>query len=534
MYDIPLELVSQQTIHHHGKYKGIEQLIHINNHVSKHSSGAIIDIAAGRAIMSYAAQYNAKKGRMYALDDIQLTDVTNKRLHSLNVSKKGGTFSKSKSIQEQSCTQTSQGGVFNFSDGFDITVAQGAPTLTNPTLNCPLTVINAPHGTPRLNLGVNTHQSNSVTSSSNAAWQKQRCEQQSHVSYSVPRINGILEINAQGAIAQAIQGQTLEYLDQIKLNNGKLTQEILHELHEVDVKKIQGPSAALSIIITIAAGMATSGAGASIGGALTGTLGLQGLSATVVSGMVQAATSSLIAQAAISCATHQGDLGKVAKYLSSRQNLRALRNAMVKAALLGTGGSAPDSLSFAELVLVHASQAIPEAGLDMVLEKTKPKEALISALQNTIVKSVGEYGARHIRAAYKPTDPNQVAQLNYLTHKLAHMGLAAPLGAVLNPDNPWEGAIDGAAGALIGEVLGEAFSDTFLEGTNLSPEDYAKRRELGIQLAKLGAATGALAFNRDPHIMVTTAENAAAHNAFWWILTAVGTALTSKSAIEAN
>ena len=71
-----------------------------------------------------------------------------------------------------------------------------------------------------------------------------------------------------------------------------------------------------------------------------------------------------------------------------------------------------------------------------------------------------------------------------------------------------------AAGALIGEVLGEAFSDTFLEGTNLSPEDYARRRELGIQLAKLGAATGALAFNRDPHIMVTTAENAAAHNSF--------------------
>jgi hypothetical protein len=57
-----------------------------------------------------------------------------------------------------------------------------------------------------------------------------------------------------------------------------------------------------------------------------------------------------------------------------------------------------------------------------------------------------------------------------------------------------------------------------LEDTSLSPEEYAKRRELGIQLAKLGAATGALAFNRNPHTLVTTAENAAAHNALGWFL----------------
>jgi Possible hemagglutinin (DUF637). len=538
VYDIPLELVSQQTIYHDGKYKGREQLIHINNHVSKHSSGATIDIAAGRRIMSYAVHYNAKKGRMYALDDIQLNDVINKRLHSLSLTKKGS-FGRQKNIQEQSCTQISQGGIFNFSDGFEITVAQGAPTLTNPTLNCPLTVINAPHGTPRLNLGVNTHQSSSVTSSSNAAWQKQRCEQQNHRTYSAPRINGILEINAQGAIAQAIQGQTLEYLNQIKLNGGKLTQEILHELHEVDIKKVQGPSAALSMIITITAGILTQGAGAQVGSALTGTLGLQGLSAGIVSGMAQAATTSLIAQTANSLVANQGDFGKVAKDLSSRQNLRALRNTMVKAALLGTGG-APDGLSFPELVLAHASQSIAGAGLDMVLEGTKPKEALTSALQNTATGAIGTYFANKIRAAYKPSNPKVVPTLNWFDHKLAHMGLGLSLGAILNPDNPLEGALEGAGGAFLGEVLGEAFSDAFLEDTNLSPEDYAKRRELGIQLAKLGAAAGALAFNRNPDIMVTTAENAAAHNAIplipalLWTLGAGGTALTAKSAIEAN
>jgi hypothetical protein len=98
--------------------------------------------------------------------------------------------------------------------------------------------------------------------------------------------------------------------------------------------------------------------------------------------------------------------------------------------------------------------------------------------------------------------------------------------------------LEGAAGPLIGEVLGEAFSDTFLEGTNLSPEDYARRRELGIQLAKLGAATGALAFNRNPHIMVTTAENAAAHNAFRspspWVTAAQVTYEVLDSAQEAE
>ena len=206
--------------------------------------------------------------------------------------------------------------------------------------------------------------------------------------------------------------------------------------------------------------------------------------------MTSAALTSLATQGALGLINHQGDLGATLKGIS-------LTGVLTAGAL---GGLDVGLFNGTPTLGTRVLRAGARAGVRTALTGVGLKDAL--ALEGAGV--VGEVGAKHLGIAYKS------GTLPGVLHKAAHGALGCVTGALQGD------CASGAIGAVVGEVTAEAYLHT-QEGT-LTPATWEDTRRLGIALSRLAGGVATQALGGDAALGAQSAENAAQHNTYSFII----------------
>lgn len=123
-----------------------------------------------------------------------------------------------------------------------------------PKIEAQKTVFSSPHWTVELKQAPQHQQLGIQESSSSLLINKQKIERQDHLTYLSPPITGDLSIEARKAIVETVEGLISPKI-QVK---GSLTQPVLSERHDVDVKSRKSLGGGLSALVTLAITIATS------------------------------------------------------------------------------------------------------------------------------------------------------------------------------------------------------------------------------------------------------------------------------------
>ena len=218
--------------------------------------------------------------------------------------------------------------------------------------------------------------------------------------------------------------------------------------------------------------------------------------------LLTSAISGLASQTAVSLLAHSGNIGKALQELGTREFRKSLAFSVATAVLtheIGTRLKLPAKPhGFEQHLTQSAVRAGVKAGLEMALYQRDPQEALIYALKSTAANTVGGLASQELGDMYKGGAGN----LDYLTHKLLHIGNGAVSGMILGGV---KGAAPGAIGAGVSEIVATGLYD-LMETPGMG------NIELCAGIGKISAVTVAALTDQDMDIALTTASNAVDYN----------------------
>jgi hypothetical protein len=297
-------------------------------------------------------------------------------------------------------------------------------------------------------------------------------------------------------------------------------------------------------VITLAATIATSGAGASLGATVAGVQA--GVTATTaqafVIGATQAAFTTVCSQAANAILTHQGNVGKAAQALVSSDFLKSITIAATTAGAIkgigvATGVSTSALVASEEGIVGHLQRQALTQGVTAAVNMAtgaKVEEALRSAALGAVAGTVGGIGANAIGQAYGDQ------MINAVTHKLLHGIVGGVTGRILAGK---EGVVGGAIGAMAAETFHDLIEEDSTvvadrvrartEAEGIDFRDTAKTKPFILEeirtrldLSKFTGAVATLLANQDVATGITTATTAVEHNAAGLALKGVEKVLT--------
>ena len=304
-----------------------------------------------------------------------------------------------------------------------------------------------------------------------------------------------------------------------------IQQEIQEESHtKTSNRGLCDPS--VQLMVTLAAGIATSGLGAAAMSSLgvTGALTTAGLPALSVA--ANAAASAIASRGLVSIINNAGDPGAVFKSMTSSD---ALRSYLIEGIAAGAIQGISDKFNIpmapsmdagnraAEAsTLVDASQQVAEASmltnfgdhlraqlirngvrapLNFAIGGQDLDEALENAIRAVEGDTVGGFMAGEIGVQYKQE------LIDGATHKILHALSGAATGAIFNSD-PLKGAISGAVAAVVVESIVEIMApdqttigQRIVEGED--PKVIQKELEKIADMGRVGAAVTALILDQD-------------------------------------
>lgn len=232
------------------------------------------------------------------------------------------------------------------------------------------------------------------------------------------------------------------------------------------------PNEAL-VVVALAVGFATQGWGASLISKLSSTMfgtvnvtATATTAATVGPAIKLSALGIAVANAGVSAVCSHiatstirtGDIGQVAKGLTSPEFIRSLGISMLSAGLCQQLGAAlkidmnpslKEVLSegkikpvFTDFLQSQALKSGVNMGLNVAVGGQPGSEALVTAARDVALNSVAAW------ASYKVGDAGFQGKMTPDEQDLAHTGIGALFGVVAHPDKPLEGALTGGLNAF--------------------------------------------------------------------------------------
>lgn len=502
IWELPVETLEQiVTTYAEKKKRGEEITRNLKQIPSQHQSGGTLEYKAGEYIGGASTQYQAKERITFdagqGIKHLAANNVAS--FESKIASKSGGVFKKEQIQQQASVSSTAVPSVYD-APVTEFRSGQQGVVLTAPVVTGDLRA-QAPEGTVRINMAPNESASSSFTQKSDIAWKSAKVESAQTRTFTAPRIAGSIVIEARETVIQTIQGQTHSFMERLKQNgNEEITIEDLKELYVETSKKVQGPSQALSVVVSIAVGALTYGSGSSFA---TGTLKMAAKG--VGQAMFAAGFSSVCAQAATGTLAHQGNFGRAAKDVCSSKGLKSTAKAVATAGLVrGVGmklgmDPKPQGLegnvqrTFGDHVQAALVNQGVRATLDVAMGDQSVSEALRSAARGAVVQTVGAQVANQIGEARAD------GTINFPTQIAAHGVLGLGLGEIMGD------ATAGAIGAMSAELFVESFA---------GDREFGSAEEVNAvaDWAKLAGAMATLLADRDVGVGSMSASNAIDNN----------------------
>ncbi|MDP4840324.1 MAG: DUF637 domain-containing protein, partial [Alphaproteobacteria bacterium] len=250
-----------------------------------------------------------------------------------------------------------------------------------------------------------------------------------------------------------------------------------------------------------------------------------GTAATMATGVaagLSAGVSAVASQAALSIVNNGGDLGAVAKELTSSQSMKSLAVSMVSAGVCGELLKAIDigtaiSGDIGQQVLSRTQEAAIRAGVNTVLKSTIDGrnfgDVLTEEARSGAANVVGGALANKVGVEYKAKD----SDINYVMHKIIH-GVIGGISGLISGGT--EEAFAAAIGATIGEIVGEGYEKAHRDGVYdpNHPSFNAKEREdmvkKGTMFSELSTAVFAGVLGQAPNAAARAAKTAVTENAF--------------------
>ena len=495
IYDVPVQLVSQSFQSHSD---GWTRDRWVKNVLSSHKSGGDFNSYAGDK-QHLCTNIDVGKNNINVLAKNNVTfneahDTHESQSHTKTES--SNIFGGTKTINESSGSSRSVGS--SFTGGFiNFFTEQGDINLTNVRIDATKVNLSAVEGLVRLMLGTNSYFSSKQSSGANLFWQSQSMKQSQGKTYSQSTIEVREEFNiySKGTNIEHT-GQIPEYAKLIKQHGGKITYQVLQEVHKSIEESHQGPTAAFAALVSIAISIATAGTGMGLGELIAEGAGQVAVEATattalslttagtIMQGMTTAFFTTLCSQAALAVLNCDGNPENVLKTLASEENLKSLLSSTLK------GGAGNPSGSFFEQIVQRGMNNTVGAGLDKLISNKPLDQGMIDAWINAGIDTVAQVCANKIGELYKPdviktnglkTDVNyslktdgvyNTESINYATHKVLHGALGAGFGAglaMISNTDPRLGAVSGAVGAIVSEMMAEGFAPEMAD-----VEQYAK------------------------------------------------------------
>jgi hypothetical protein len=386
----------------------------------------------------------------------------------------------------------------------------GNQTHTAPKIDAPKTVLTSSTGTVSLKLAPQNRQELIAEKSSSLVFNKQKIERQDHLTYLSPQITGDLSIEARKAIVETVEG-LLSPKIRVK---GTLTNSILSEVHNVDVKSSRTLSGLASALIALAITVGTGGSGSLFATAL----GLGGN--TLVIGVGQALVTGTATQFTLGTLNNDFDPLKGIQTVFSKEGSLSLATSIVSSGIMGSMGiAAPGyNASMTDITRYVGTKTLVSSGINLTFNNNSLEETLRKGGINFVTDIVGVMGADYLGELYQ----NGKGSIDFATHKILHGVLGAGLGALKG--DPLAGALGGMVAETVADLISDDVEDIAVrvyekaesQGIEFGSQDYNNLLEKEVQTtvnwSKVGAILAVSLAKRDIDVGVDVATNALENN----------------------
>ena len=410
----------------------------------------------------------------------------------------------------------------------------GNQTHTAPKIDAPKTVLTSSTGTVSLKLAPQNRQELIAEKSSDLVFNKQKIERQDHLTYLSPQITGDLSIEARKAIVETVEG-LLSPKIRVK---GTLTNSILSEVHNVEVKSSRTLSGLASALIALAITVGTGGSGSLLATAL----GLGGN--TFVIGVGQALVTGTATQFTLGTLNNDFDPLKGIQTVFSKEGSLSLATSIVSSGIMGSMGiTAPGyNASMTDITRYVGTKTLVSSGVNLAFNNNSLEETLRKGGINFVTDIVGVMGADYLGELYQ----NGKGSIDFATHKILHGVLGAGLGALKG--DPLAGALGGMVAETVADLISDDVEDIAVrvyekaeeQGIEFGSQDYNNLLEKEVQTtvnwSKVGAILAVSLAKRDIDVGVDVATNALENNFLPMVIGAVyvaNLAMTTYDAYEA-
>ncbi len=442
------------------------------------------------ALLMSAPKIKAKIIELCATQGVTIQDVYQSFSRETHQQIDGGFFGTDKDIQTFYQSVKSQGASF---DGLlKIHNESGDVNLTN--ISAGIIEVETYNGVVNLFLGKEMETYMRCEKEKSLVWQSNRVDGYEAKRFSESQFEKLTVLSPSDVHVQLVKGKTSDILNRIALNGGVLTSEFLEELHKETHIHQEGPTAALAIIVAIAATFATMGAGSylagmaatasgsgtvvtgaaytaaaangsllagsALSGAMAGSSAIAASTAaigtatasgvvlsttgTIIATMTTAVFSSLASQAALALVSSKGDLGKASKMLASRNTMKNLGISALTAGFVG-GGSLNPGATLMERVAHYGLETVGRAAAETIVTG---KTDMASLARSAVAQVIGGSISSKIGEIY------HLDEINGLTHKALTAFSGAISGVIFDGK---EGIAAGAMGAVTAATVGEAY-----------------------------------------------------------------------------
>lgn len=410
----------------------------------------------------------------------------------------------------------------------------GNQTHTAPQIDAPKTLLTSSTGTVSLKLAPQNRQELIAEKSSSLVFNKQKIERQDHLTYLSPQITGDLSIEARKAIVETVEGLLSP---EIRVK-GTLTNSILSEVHNVDVKSSRTLSGLASALIALAITVGTGGSGSLLA---TG-LGLGGN--TLVIGAGQALVTGTATQFTLGTLNNDFDPLKGIQTVFSKEGSLSLATSIVSSGIMGSMGiTAPGyNASMTDITRYVGTKTLVSSGVNLAFNNNSLEETLRKGGINFVTDIVGVMGANYLGELYQ----NGKGSIDFATHKILHGVLGAGLGSLKGDP------LAGALGGMVAETVADLISDDVEEiaarvhekaesqdiefGSQAHKELIEKEVQTTVNWSKVGVILAVSLAKRDIDVGVDVATNALENNFLPMVIGAVyvaNLAMTTYDAYEA-
>lgn len=365
------------------------------------------------------------------------------------------------------------------------------------------------------------------------------------------------DLDLDGQIGKLSEMPGLEWLATVKDDHPNADWTSVGLIYKTWDKSSTSLSPAAIALISIAVAIATGGAGVGFAetiGATTANGSLTTLGAAVAAG-----TNTLISQAVVALANGavNGDITGAMEDLLSEDTLKNVAVAMVTAgaihqldaqffdatelnadsalhttttsvdAITGVAKTVP-ALSLTGQALQVVTHSVVQAGVQNLAYGGSFEDSFMQSLASNAINTIGE------KMANKIGDAKKDLKIGKATQYIAHAALGCVIGSATAAAGASEteeelACASGAGGAVIGEFVAQQVRQDFFDesGELIRNKEvtvselsdmYDTYKQQGVNLAKLSSALVAFAVDGDVSIAAQTGENAAANNAFWFLV----------------